>query len=200
MSAAWDIQATTLDAARRAVWAEDDYEAGVEACLAQLAPLDPVFRRGGRVLEIGCGIGRLLIPLARRWPAVTLIGLDPSSAMLAWAMAEARRLDVDVDLRCGDARTLSLLPILDGFYSVVTLQHLPAAEQALYLTAAARAMRPGSVGRFQVVAEAESGPLSHPVPVAEVRRWCDDAGLLVDAVDPDPVFGCWAWFTVERQP
>lgn len=197
-AAVWDAQATSLEAARRAVWAEDDYQAGVAGCLQQLSPLEPLLHRGGRVLDVGCGIGRLLVPLAQRYQTAELIGLDPSSAMLAWAKSEAERACVQVDLRRGDTSTVAMLPALDGFYSVVTLQHLRVAAQAGYLKAIGRVLMSGGVGRFQVVTHTEPGPLSHPAPVDAVRRWCEEAGLTVVKVDDDPAVDCWAWFTVTK--
>ncbi len=63
---------------------------------------------GSPVLEIGCGTGRLLEPLARR--GLKIVGVDTSPAMLARARA---RLDEQgllkrVELVEGDARTLRL--------------------------------------------------------------------------------------------
>jgi SAM-dependent methyltransferase len=45
---------------------------------------------GGRVLDLGCGTGRLAIPLARRGKEVT--GIDRSRAMLTYAEAKAGHL------------------------------------------------------------------------------------------------------------
>jgi SAM-dependent methyltransferase len=45
---------------------------------------------GGRVLELGCGTGRLLAPLARS--GADLVGVDRSTAMLARAAARLGRL------------------------------------------------------------------------------------------------------------
>jgi len=47
-------------------------------------------RAGGRTLELGCGTGRLLIPLARRGARIT--GIDLSVAMLERARARRQRL------------------------------------------------------------------------------------------------------------
>lgn len=44
-------------------------------------------RPGQAVLEIGCGTGRNLAQVAKRWPGVTLHGLDLSSEMLKSARA-----------------------------------------------------------------------------------------------------------------
>jgi SAM-dependent methyltransferase len=49
-----------------------------------------VTREQAPVLELGCGTGRLLLPLARTGVAVT--GVDRSSPMLAHAIARARKL------------------------------------------------------------------------------------------------------------
>jgi SAM-dependent methyltransferase len=46
--------------------------------------------RGGRVLELGCGTGRVTLPLARTG-AATVIGIDRSEAMLARGVARLRR-------------------------------------------------------------------------------------------------------------
>lgn len=46
---------------------------------------------GDRVVEIGCGTGRNLITLARRYPGVELYGVDASAVMLRTAEAHIRR-------------------------------------------------------------------------------------------------------------
>ena len=45
---------------------------------------------GGRVLELGCGTGRVLVPLARA--GVPIVGVDRSAPMLARARRRLRRL------------------------------------------------------------------------------------------------------------
>ncbi len=63
---------------------------------------------GSPVLELGCGTGRLLEPLARA--GIELVGVDSSPAMLARARArlEERGLLSQVELLEADARTLRL--------------------------------------------------------------------------------------------
>ncbi len=61
---------------------------------------------GGPVLELGCGTGRLSIPLGRA--GVPLVGIDRSEAMLARARARVRRVGLSrrVHLVRGDIRKL----------------------------------------------------------------------------------------------
>lgn len=55
---------------------------------------------GMRVLELGCGTGRNLAAIGRRWPGVELYGVDISGEMLGVA---AGRLGQDAQLCQGDA-------------------------------------------------------------------------------------------------
>lgn len=52
---------------------------------------------GGRVLELGCGTGRVSLPLARA--GVALVGVDRSAAMLAFARRRVRRSQLQRRLR-----------------------------------------------------------------------------------------------------
>ena len=59
------------------------YLLGRDRLLRQMA-----IRDGEQVLEIGCGTGRNLIALARRFPAANFYGLDASGEMLKTARAK----------------------------------------------------------------------------------------------------------------
>src|SRR5499427_10174161 len=52
---------------------------------------------GGPVLELGCGTGRISMPLARA--GVTLVGVDRSEPMLARARRRVRRSHLEKNLR-----------------------------------------------------------------------------------------------------
>ncbi len=71
-------------------------------------------REGGPVLELGCGTGRVVIPVART--GVPVVGINRSEPMLAYARRRARRLPAALrpDLVRGDIRTL---PFEDGLFS-----------------------------------------------------------------------------------
>lgn len=67
-------------------------------------------KQGGKVLELGCGTGRVLIPLAEKGFRVT--GLDSSEAMLRICRTKLAVLPVEVGDRiklvCGDMRAFRL--------------------------------------------------------------------------------------------
>jgi len=103
----------------------------------------------GRVLELGCGTGRLAMPLSRAAPHV--IGLDFSSRMLARGLARARRRPSRTrpTLLRGDMRHL---PLADASIACVVagygvLQSLTSdADLDATLRDVARVLAPG--GRF----------------------------------------------------
>jgi len=96
---------------------------------------------GSPILELGCGTGRLLIPLAQDGFEIT--GVDASSAMLARAEQRVAAAGVDaVDLRRLDMRALGDLPAAHFrlvFCAVNSFLHLETrADQLLALQAVHR--------------------------------------------------------------
>jgi ubiquinone/menaquinone biosynthesis C-methylase UbiE len=67
-------------------------------------------KMGGRVLELGCGTGRVTLPMAQA--GISLVGVDRSAAMLALARRRVRRkrLSGSVSLVRGDIRMLPFGP------------------------------------------------------------------------------------------
>ena len=112
-----------------------------------------------RVLEIGCGRGIALIPLARLLEPTVLTGLDIDPEVLLEARLRLERSGVVADLVPGDARAL---PFPSRSFDVVvdfgTCYHIARAEDAL--REVARVLAPG--GRF-VHETPLSQFLSHPV-------------------------------------
>lgn len=105
-------------------------------------------REGGRVLELGCGTGRLTMPVARTGTPV--VGVDRSRPMLAYARQRARRLRVAQRpwLVLGDIRTL---PFAAGQFSVVMAPYgmlqslINDSDLALTLAEARRVLAKGAI-------------------------------------------------------
>ncbi len=104
-------------------------------------------RTGGPILELGCGTGRLLVPLAKEGYEVT--GVDISAKMLERAREKAIAAGVSekVELIEGDVRTFSAAreyPLaISAVSSFMALDSLE--KQISGLVNVRRAMRPGGI-------------------------------------------------------
>jgi SAM-dependent methyltransferase len=95
-----------------------------------LGELDP--RPGESALDVGCGRGAVLFPLARAvQPGGTATGIDVSEAMVAATRAEAAVLGIDVDVRVGDAVLAGDLGPFDLVASSLVAFFLPDPGRAL---------------------------------------------------------------------
>ena len=87
-------------------------------------------RSGGPVLELGCGTGRVTVPIAQA--GIDIVGLDNSEGMLERAGCKARDLEPghgSIDLQFGDMREFSLgrtFPLIivpfRGFLSLLSVE------------------------------------------------------------------------------
>jgi len=68
--------------------------------------LDFVREKGGRALDLGCGTGRVLIPL--RKAGLDVVGLDPAPEMLEICRRNAAAAGVTVELHCAPMEELEL--------------------------------------------------------------------------------------------
>lgn len=102
--------------------------------------------RGGRVLELGCGTGHKLIPIAA--DGHPSVGLDLSLDMLAAARQKADQRGVSVEWQQGDMRDFDLNDEFDLiFIAGNALLHLHEADDIVHcFRAVRRHLAPG--GRF----------------------------------------------------
>ena len=85
-----------------------------------LGRLEPV--AGERILDLGCGTGRLTRELRRQTGAGAVVGLDRSGAMLAVARASAAAPPArDVQYVLGDGTALPFSAAFDAVFSAATL-------------------------------------------------------------------------------
>jgi len=107
-------------------------------------------RQGGRVLELGCGTGQKLIPLAS--DGHPCVGLDFSSEMLAEARRKAQERGVAVAWMQGDMRNFDLDGAFDFvFITANSLLHLIETEHLVScLRSVRRHLAPGARFVFDV--------------------------------------------------
>lgn len=114
---------------------------------------------GGPVLELGCGTGRVAIPLGRA--GVHLVGIDRSAPMLARATRRVRRarLGSQVHLVRGDIRYLPLGDISCAMVMApygVLQSLLRERDLAATLAACYRVLKPGGTLGLELVADLPS--------------------------------------------
>jgi SAM-dependent methyltransferase len=155
-------------------------------------------------LEIGCGPGRLLVPLSRDFGSVT--GVDVSAEMIDLARANlAACLNARAEVTSGS--DLSQFPdeSFDFVYSYAVFQHIPSRDVVLnYLREARRVLRPGGLLKCQLnglpdrpdrPADTWSGVRFRP---SEIRQFCLDHHfqlLLLDGLDTQNM-----WMSARKRP
>lgn len=88
--------------------------------------LDLIAQHGGPVLELGCGTGRVSIPIAERGFEVT--GIDIADQMLGVAKQRAAAKGVSIDWIHGDIRSFDLRQFKIILYPANSLSHLLELE------------------------------------------------------------------------
>jgi trans-aconitate 2-methyltransferase len=150
-----------------------------------------------RVLDVGCGDGRVTAEVADRVPYGSVLGIDPSPGMLA--AAEARR-HPGLSFAAGAVETMTYVDRFDVVLSFNALHWVADHDRAL--TAIARALVPGGRALLQLVCDGErpsiedvalettaraawtpyfdgmTPPFHHPLP-GELAAAAEAAGLAV---------------------
>jgi ubiquinone/menaquinone biosynthesis C-methylase UbiE len=179
----WDREAGTYD--RAMAVAERRLFPGVRQQVCELAQ--------GRTLEVAVGTGLNLAHYPAAVVAAGLTGVEWSPAMLDHARRRAADLDLDVDLRLGDAQDLDLP---DGAFDTVvcTFSLCAIADHEAALAEMARVVRPGGLVLLadhvvstswplrlgQAVAELVSVPLAGEHFRRRPLRWVEEHGLDVE--------------------
>lgn len=183
--------------------------------LATGADAAPTFERelvrleGGegtaRALEIGCGPGRLMLPMSRHFAEIR--GVDISEEMVARAqknLAEVPHARVLVNSGC-DLRLFE-----DGefhfVYSWIVFQHIPSKDVVLgYLREAHRVLKPGGILACQVRGMKPPDAELRPGWETWTGCWFDEAEILDFArAESFPLVSLWGggtqyMFTVFRK-
>jgi ubiquinone/menaquinone biosynthesis C-methylase UbiE len=108
-----------------------------------------------RVLEIGCGIGRLMQPMATRFADVT--GVDISAEMVAQGSERLKDLS-NVHFQQTDGSLAFPDASFDFCYSWRVFLHVPRKEYVLrYFEEVSRVLKPGGLFRFDVAKDEGEG-------------------------------------------
>jgi SAM-dependent methyltransferase len=161
--------------------------------------LDP----SAEILEIGCGVGRLLVPLAER--VAVAHGVDISPVMIEKSKEYAADApNVKTALTDGSLAHFAN-ESLDFVFSFIVFQHIPGrAPIRRYVEEAARVLKPGGVFRFQVDGRwwwkhAEGGPDTYngvKFSPEEVRTLLEGTPFAV--VDTWGAEGHYHWVTARK--
>jgi ubiquinone/menaquinone biosynthesis C-methylase UbiE len=116
---------------------------GIESAHRKLAE-EAELASADRVLEIGCGTGKLALMVKRMRPQLEVVGLDPDPKTLARAGRKARQAGLELTL---DRGFVDELPYTDGSFdrvlSSLMFHHLEADLRAPSLRQVLRVLRPG---------------------------------------------------------
>lgn len=208
----WNTHATPID-----VWGEEGAHAWmvgvIEQCRRIRRALYTEPWMDGRFLDLGCGLGRLTIPMALHAVSsdMEFVGVDSSPAMVEKARLVAlvalasptppmttRVLSFDV---C-HGRTLPYDDAsFDGVWSVLLFQHIPPYAQGQYVREVARVLRPG--GRFLVQIDADDrthGEFLHwHTSIEDMEREASKVGLRLVKGEEDDSYPTWCWLTFEKE-
>lgn len=169
----WNSAAEDPDVDNKFICDLDDFE-----CTKALGSLK------SPVLEIGCGVGRLM--------KLGYYGVDISKKMLAIARKRHRGCTFVL----GDGRKLPFEDnMFNSVYCMLVFQHLPMEGVKAYLSEAYRVLKKGGVFRFQFIQGTEREPFSNHYLLDDMDFWVQRAGFTVTQIDEKLVHPQWTWFT-----
>ncbi len=145
---------------------EEFWQSGRVNCREILGPNIPRYKKiidkkdpkKMKVLEIGCGIGRILIPMSEKFGEV--IGVDVSEKMIEMAKKYLKDIsNCKVFITSGSDLSVLNDNSIDFCYSYVVFQHIPKKEVIIgYVKEVFRVLKPGCLFRFQVFGDTKWKP------------------------------------------
>jgi SAM-dependent methyltransferase len=138
-----------------AAWDEAHQERLIDQLFGDVGPAS-----SARLLDFGCGVGRLARPLARR--GCRLVAADVSPQMLAHCAAYCAGLPGIEHVLC-DGWGVPAVPAasIDGAYSFYVFQHMPSLDMARAAIADLhRVLRPGGWCKIQTVDIGTDAPVT----------------------------------------
>lgn len=100
--------------------------------------------------ELGCGVGRLTLPLAEVFDHVTGFDISPGNLRECEALIKANGIENITTTLMNDIAQVNQAPDFDVLFSLIVLQHNPPPVQKYILDALLSKVRPGGVAYFQL--------------------------------------------------
>jgi SAM-dependent methyltransferase len=152
------------------------------------------------VLEIGCGPGRILAPMATHFHRV--VGIDFSLDMVQYARHRLRSYS-NVEVIQNDGCTIPLPDTsIDFVYSVIAFQHMNLNTITAYFREAYRILRPGGLFRFQTRRDVERRNVSlldrYFLSREEVDGLAETHGFAIISYEQGLGHPAWHWFTLRK--
>ena len=123
-------------------------------------------RKGHRVLDIPCGVGRLTIPMGKT--GLLMTGVDLTAEYLRRASRDARRARAKAGFLCCDMRAIDFCGEFDAAFNWFgSFGYFSDAENLAFCQRVLRALRPG--GRFLVEGINKTWLLTHFRPETELQ-------------------------------
>jgi trans-aconitate 2-methyltransferase len=124
-----------------------------------------------RVLDVGCGDGKITAEIAARVPQGSVVGVDPSEKMIDYAQSHwGANHRSNLRFEVGDARRLALRDEFDLVVSFNALHWIPEQEETLASISAA--MKEGGTAQLRFVPHGPRESLEHVIrETRESARW-----------------------------
>jgi SAM-dependent methyltransferase len=146
--------------------------------------IDPKFAPA-RSLDFGCGVGRVLLPIARR--SGQAVGVDISDTMLNEARQQADAFGVqNLQLIKGDDTLSSIEGPFDFVHSVIVFQHIPVPRGEAIFAELLKRMHNGSVGAIHFTYAKGFEP-ARPTLGLRWRRFWKRIGNAIASLRGNPV-------------
>jgi 2-polyprenyl-3-methyl-5-hydroxy-6-metoxy-1,4-benzoquinol methylase len=140
----------------------------------------------GRALDFGCGVGRLTLPLARRFDEV--IGLDVSPGMIAEAQKNALDFNIlNINFQLSDDDLSCVASQFDFINSYIVLQHIPVERGMAILRSLLSRLNPG--GGFMLHFSLRRRATALMRLLYTIRHKVPGINILANYIRHRPIFG-----------
>jgi SAM-dependent methyltransferase len=161
-------------------------ETQIASLFAEIEGISPGFSPN-RSLDFGCGVGRVLLPIATR--SREAIGIDIAPNMLALTKSNAEASGVDnIELVLSDDTLSRVTGRFDFVHSFIVLQHIPPERGYQIIRQLLSLLEPGGVFALHIGFAKARELMVHEMPAARYYR--RDGTILHDlCAQPPPPEG-----------